>query len=135
LTGSLAIIKYQEALGISSDLVANDVDILKICESRLKFINEKEIDRYIRVQQTHEKSVTFSNGKNSFDVTCISKLPTHNIINGIRVLSPKILLDYYNDDNRPQDKEKINILHLFSLKTLINSVLYQNKFLHLDSQV
>ena len=135
MTGSLAIIKYQEALGISSDLVANDVDILKICESRLKFINEKEIDRYIRVQQTHEKSVTFSNGKNSFDVTCISKLPTHNIINGIRVLSPKILLDYYNDDNRPQDKEKINILHLFSLKTLINSVLYQNKFLHLDSQV
>ena len=110
LTGSLAIIKYQKALGISSGLVANDVDILKICEGHLKFINEKKIDRYIRVQQTHEKSVTFSNGKNSFDVTCISKLPTHNIINGIRVLSPKILLDYYNDDNRPQDKEKINIL-------------------------
>jgi hypothetical protein len=112
LTGSLAIIKYQKALGISSDLVANDVDILKICEGHHKLwnIKKKIIGRYIRVQQTPEKSVTFKNGNNSFDVTCISELLTHNIIDGIRVLSPKILLDDYKFNNRDQDIEKINML-------------------------
>ena len=112
LTGSLAIIKYQKALGISSGLVANDVDILIVCQgrSRLWKIEATEIGDYKKVQKTIEKSVTFKNGNNSFDVTCVGKLPTYNIIDDIRVLSPIILLDYYNFNNRDQDKDKIIML-------------------------
>jgi len=113
LTGSLAIIKYQEALNIASNLVANDVDVLKVCEGHPNLWDIKETkigDDYIKVQKTIEKSVTFSNGYNSFDVTCVGKLPKHNLINGIRVLSPIILLDYYNFNNRDQDIDKIIML-------------------------
>jgi len=112
LTGSLAIIKYQKALGISSGLVANDVDILIVCQGRSNLwnIEATEIGNYKKVQETIEKSVTFKNGNNSFDVTCIGNLPKYNIIDGIKVLSPIILLYYYNFDERNQDKEKINIL-------------------------
>jgi hypothetical protein len=112
LTGSLAIIKYQKALGISSGLVANDVDILIVCQGRSNLwnIEATEIGNYKKVQKTIEKSVTFKNGKNSFDVTCIGNLPKYNIIDGIKVLSPIILLYYYNFDERNQDKEKIIIL-------------------------
>jgi len=116
LTGSLAIIKYQEALNIASNLVANDVDVLKVCEGHPNLWDIKETKigddykNYKKVQKTIEKSVTFKNGNNSFDVTCVGKLPTYNIIDDIRVLSLIILLDYYNFNNRDQDKDKIIML-------------------------
>ena len=114
LTGSLAIIKYQEALNITSNLVAKDIDVLKVCDdrSRLWNIKETEIGDYKKVQKTIEKSVTFSNGYNSFDVTCVGKLPNHNFINGIRVLSPIILLDYYNFYKRDEDEDEEKIIML-----------------------
>ena len=54
MTGSLAIIKYQEALGISSDLVTNDVDILIVCKGHPKLWNidtKKKIGDYKKVQK------------------------------------------------------------------------------------
>ena len=120
MTGSLAIIKYQEALNITSNLVAKDIDVLKVCDGRSKLwkIEETEIGNYKKVQKTIEKSVTFSNGYNSFDVTCVGNLPTYNIVDGIKVLSPKILLEYYNDDVRSDEDEYKIIMLEQIIKTI-----------------
>ena len=113
LTGSLAVDLYLQELGLTElrTFKTNDVDILYAKDSKLCNIDERLFGNYNRVQDAPQRSVTFSNGVNSFDVNCVKKLPKNNIINGIKVLSPTNLQSFYLDDPRDKDAPKITALH------------------------
>jgi hypothetical protein len=113
LTGSLAVDLYLQELGLSElrTFKTNDVDILYAKDSKLCNIDERSFGNYIRVQDAPQRSVTFSNVINSFDVNCVKRLPKNNVINGIKVLSPTNLLSFYLDDPREKDAPKITGLH------------------------
>jgi len=113
LTGSLAVDLYLQELGLNElrTFKTNDVDILYAKDSKLCNIDERSFKDYNRVQDAPQRSVTFSNGINSFDVNCVKRLPRNNIINGIKVISPTNLLSFYLDDPREKDAPKITGLH------------------------
>ena len=118
LTGSVAVKIYLIHLKLLHllNFITSDIDALVVKEGKGKCdIEERKlgIDNvtiYKRVQETPQRSVTFTNGESSFDISCISKMPKINNINGINILSPSILLTYYLDDERDKDKPKIHAL-------------------------
>ena len=120
LTGSLAVDLYLQKLGLVKlrTFKTNDVDILYGKDSKLCNIDERSFGEYRRIQDAPQRSVTFSNGINSFDVNCVKRLPKNNIINGIKVISPTNLLSFYLDDPREKDAPKIT--GLFEIIKKIN---------------
>ena len=109
----MAVDLYLQELGLTELRIfkTNDVDILYAKDSKLCNIDERSFGKYKRVQDAPQRSVTFSDGFNSFDVNCVKRLPKNNIINGIKVLSPTNLLSFYLDDPREKDAPKITGLH------------------------
>ena len=113
LTGSVAVKLYLIHLNLLDliNFTTSDIDALVVKEGKRKCdIEEGNLGTYKRVQETPQRSVTFKNGEFSFDISCISKMPKINNINGINILSPSILLTYYLDDERDKDKPKIYAL-------------------------
>jgi len=113
LTGSVAVKLYLIHLNLLDliNFTTSDIDALVVKEGKRKYdIEEGNLGTYKRVQETPQRSVTFKNGEFSFDISCISKMPKINNINGINILSPSILLTYYLDDERDKDKPKIYAL-------------------------
>ena len=116
LTGSYAIKMYISNFNLSHVLDVNDIDVLLLKNNdKLCNIDESSIGDYVRKQNSPQRSVTFINKYNknkSFDVTCVSKMsPTKiNTLNGINILSPTELLEFYKDGDRAEDATKIKIL-------------------------
>ena len=116
LTGSYAIKMYISNFNLSHVLDVNDIDVLLLKNNdKLCNIDESSIGDYVRKQTSPQRSVTFINKYNknkSFDVTCVSKIsPTKiNTLNGINILSPTELLEFYKDGDRAEDATKIKIL-------------------------
>jgi hypothetical protein len=120
LTGSVAVKLYLIHLNLLDliNFTTSDIDALVIKEGKRKCdIEERKLGTYKRVQETPQRSVTFTNGEFSIDISCISKMPKINNINGINILSPSILLTYYLDDERDKDKPKI-----YALKEIIKYI-------------
>ena len=120
LTGSVAVKLYLIHLNLLDliNFTTSDIDALVVKEGKRKCdIEEGNLGTYKRVQETPQRSVTFKNGEFSFDISCISKMPKINNINGINILSPSILLTYYLDDERDKDKPKI-----YALKEIIKYI-------------
>jgi hypothetical protein len=120
LTGSVAVKLYLINLNLLDliNFTTTDIDALVIKEGKRKCdIEERKLGTYKRVQETPQRSVTFTNGEFSIDISCISKMPKINNINGINILSPSILLTYYLDDERDKDKPKI-----YALKEIIKYI-------------
>jgi len=120
LTGSVAVKLYLIHLNLLDliNFTTTDIDALVVKEGKKKCdIEERKLGTYKRVQETPQRSVTFKNGEFSFDISCISKMPKINNINGINILSPSILLTNYLDDERDNDKPKI-----YALKEIIKYI-------------
>ena len=124
LTGSGAIKKYCEHLNIENHLIPNDLDFLFV--SSKHHIDESTIYEFKRKQSSPERSVTFYNNNNVFDITIIKKCSycVFNDEDGIyNVIDPYTLLSFYydnkrvndetldnNDDNLDNDNYKIELL-------------------------
>ena len=113
LTGSVAVKLYLAKLKINGfDFKTSDIDALALSEDRN--INTQRLGDYDRVQKTPQRSVTFKKGDENIDVSAVPKLPRFNIIDGINVLTPSILLSYYDEgiDTREKDIPKIKALRM-----------------------
>jgi len=109
LTGSGAIKKYCEHLNIENYLIPNDLDFLYV--SSKHNIDESTIYEFKRKQSSPERSVTFYNNNNVFDITIIKKCCycVFNDEDGIyNIIDPYTLLSFYYDNKRVNDDKLDN---------------------------
>jgi len=110
LTGSSALFIYLKALNYQDLLVKlgnpNDVDLLVVhYEKKTPNFIIKKIGTY-DYKRTPEKSITLSNGINSFDLTYVHNSTKYNRVAGLNLLTLKQLREHYKDDRADNEKEK-----------------------------
>ena len=120
LTGSEAIKLYLIHFN-RPDLLTftpNDIDIIYINKN---MIYRENINGFKREQSQPEKSMTFSKGSTSFDVSTVDNAYYYEI-NNIKLMSPELMLDNYEENlelrNNPSDNAKIKALK--EIKKLIS---------------
>jgi hypothetical protein len=129
LTGSQAVKKLNEAY-TKYDLpfIPNDIDILYISNDLTLSPSLLNSDEFTPKQTSPERSITYTKGDVSIDITIVNSAKYINV-DGIKILSPKVLLEFYEDygDDTEKTEQKRNILRnivsiidLYDIKTLTN---------------
>lgn len=123
LTGSEAIKQYLLFFD-RKDLLTfepNDVDIIYISND---IIYSKNIDGFERVQTSPNKSMTFKKGNLSFDVTTERGPISYYEINGLKLMTPKDMLNNYEENihHRRSKIEEDKMKALEIIKTKVESL-------------
>jgi hypothetical protein len=122
LTGSEAIKQYLIFFK-RTDLLTfepNDADILYVSKDQ---IYSSTIDGFVRKQTQPEKSMTFSKGDKSFDVTTMKGPINYYEINGMKLMTPSDMLDNYEENlhfRKGKDEGKIEALKV--IKNLVQTL-------------
>jgi len=120
LTGSEAIKQYLLFFD-KKDLLTfepNDVDIMYVSTDK---INQEFISGFKRKQTQPENSMTFTKDTLSFDITTLRGPISYYEINGLKLMTPKQMLDNYEENlefrKNNSDEQKIAALNV--IKTLV----------------
>lgn len=104
-TGSYAIKLYLEYINsdLSKNINPNDVDIIVVQKG---LIYNKQIGDFIRRQDTPERSITFENGEESFDVTVKRNVSYIDLqSNTYKIIDIDALIDTYKYCDRDKDED------------------------------
>jgi hypothetical protein len=119
LTGSEAIKQYLLFFD-RKDLLTfepNDVDIIYISND---MIYKTSIDGFERVQSSPNKSMTFKKGNLSFDVTTERGPIAYYEINGLKLMTPKDMLNNYEENlhfrRSKVEEDKMKALEIIKIK-------------------
>ncbi len=123
LTGSAAVLllaaKYNIIDNYPNLQMPGDFDVLI---PKSKPIEKDTIGNLTRKQNTIEKSMTFTGHYFSVDINFLSSAPKYvDSIFGIKLLDPKSLLSYYNDDDElstREDKRESDLVKIDILKKI-----------------
>ncbi len=123
LTGSAAVLllaaKYNIIDNYPNLQMPGDFDVLI---PKSKPIEKDTVGNLTRKQNTIEKSMTFTGHYFSVDINFLSSAPKYvDSIFGIKLLDPKSLLSYYNDDDElstREDKRESDLVKIDILKKI-----------------